>query len=476
MRISIQILSHLLGALVLCSAAQAQSEVAASTQQNTAPSRHSVEGYLRFEGMKYQSSIPDKSRLDQSLLVSAQLKAQANSEAGRLGLDLAVGKYVDFDGSQYSVHELYSSAFGNGYRTQFSIGRKIEFWSQLDQDWQLGMWQPKSLFDSLRPEDSGLTGVFFRHQEGDSEILAFASSIFVPTMGPEIKQKNGSLVADSRWYHSPSSTFPLFGKQTRIVYSLDTPELTKLINHSGFGLRFKMGSNSGGLWVSANAGHKPMNSLLLKYKQKLFLPEQDPQTGEVSISPDVGYHQLWGADVGYRFSKSLLAAISYIEDRPESKTPEAPYVIQNPKAMKGFSFHLEDNFELPFLAEAITLTGNYLRILGGEILDYDNAGASQGAIFDQRFNFTNAASLRTDMSTYVFGRRLMSSLKYMREFDQHGSLLNGEFNFYPQKSLALIVGADILGVDNGQDSDVDTRFLNQFRANDRVYGGLSYVF
>lgn len=434
-----------------------------------------MKGYLRLEEMKYQSSIPENTQLNQSLLASAHFQAQTHGPSFQLGLDAAAGKYLDLGGSQYSVHELYGTVFFNG-QNQASVGRKLEFWSKLDQDWQLGMWQPRSLFDSLRPEDSGLTGVFYKHRQGDAEFLAFASPVFIPTMGPEIKQKNGSLVSDSRWYRSPSATFPFFGKQTRIVYSLDIPDLAKLVNNPGLGLRFKMGADSGGFWISGNGGYKPMNSLLLKYRQNLYAPEQGSQTGEVSISPDVGYHQLWGVDLGYRFSRSLNSSISYMEDRPESKAIEAPYVMQNPKAMKAFSFHLENNVALPFLLEPVTVTGNYLRVFGGDIVDYDSTGTARGAIFDQRFNFTHAGSIRVDFSTLVYSKRVTSSFKYLREWDQSGTLINGEIDFYPIKSLALILGADILGVDDGSDENVDTRFLNQFRANDRVYGGMSYVF
>jgi hypothetical protein len=70
----------------------------------------------------------------------------------------------------------------------------------------------------------------------------------------------------------------------------------------------------------------------------------------------------------------------------------------------------------------------------------------------------------------------MSSIKYLREFDQKGTLINSEFTYYPQTSIALILGADIIGVDDSSETNKDGRFLNQFRANDRFYGGMSYVF
>lgn len=445
-----------------------------STLKTPSQSQKVFEGYLRFEGMQYPTSVPENSKLDQSLLVSAQVRGQVKGEIAEMGVDVAAGKYIDLGGSQFIVHEIYGS-WVPSQQHKISAGRKLEFWSQLDQDWQLGLWQPKSLLDSLRPEDQGLTGVFYKYQQEQIEVLAYGSPIFIPTMGPEVQEKNGSLVAESRWYRSPSPTFPLFDKQTKIVYSLDVPDYSKLVTNPGGGLRVKLGGSTDGLWTSINAGYKPINSLLLKYKKALFLPEQDPQTGEVTISPDVGYHTIYGADIGWRFERAMISA-SYLADRPDAKAPEAPFVMQNPQPMRAYSAHGELNFDAPFFDEPVGLTANYLRIDGGDIMDFDSEGTRQGAIFDQRFNFLHAASLQTDFSTTVFNRRLMSKVKYMREFEQRGTLVNAEVDFYPTKSLVLILGTDILGVDNTRDDNQDSRFLNQFRANDRYYGGMSYVF
>jgi hypothetical protein len=65
-------------------------------------------------------------------------------------------------------------------------------------------------------------------------------------------------------------------------------------------------------------------------------------------------------------------------------------------------------------------------------------------------------------------------VKYLREFDQQGDLVGAEMSLQATRSWAVSVGADVLSVDN--EDSVDGTFLNQFRANDRYYGGLTYVF
>lgn len=468
--------SSIAGLLVMAQSASAQSTYSsASTMSQPSKTQVKTQGFLRFEGMQYATKLPENPQLDNSLLASANLKVDFTSQNTGSVIDVTAGKYVDWGGSQFAVNQLYTSRFWNNHRTQVAVGRKIEFWSQLDQDWQLGLWQPKSLFDQLRPEDQGITGVFFKHEYNQYEFLAYGSPIFVPTMGPSVREKNGSLVAESRWYSRPSSTFVLNGTESNLVYDLDIPDIERLVSKPGGGMRLRWGANTSGWWSSASAGYKPINALLLKYKKSLFLPETDPQTGEVTVSPDVGYHYIWGTDVGYRYGSGMVS-VSYLEDSPDEKLASGSWVVQSPMALRALSFHADSAVVVPGFEQPVGVAFNYLHVDGSKIRDFDADGIEQGAIFDERLNFNRAASVKVDFQTRIFERAFFSSLKYMREFQQKGTLVNAEVNYYPNKALALIMGADVLGVDDDSQENMDSRFLNQFRANDRVYGGMSYVF
>lgn len=446
-----------------------------STMQDPTASKTKAQGYLRFEGMQYGTKLPENPELDNSLLASANLIVEYKSQRQHHVMDLTAGKYVDWGGSQFTVNQLYASVSTNEQRVQVSAGRKLEFWSQADQDWQLGLWQPKSLLDALRPEDQGLTGVFYKHNYNQYEFLAFASPIFIPTMGPSVREKDGSLVAQSRWYSAPSNTFSLNGTDTRVAYDLDVPDIERLVSNPGGGLRARWGAGTDGLWTSASAGYKPINALLLKYKKSLFLPETDPQTGEVTVSPEVGYHYIWGADVGYRFSSNMIS-FSYIEDSPDAKLTSDNWVVQNPQRLRAFTFHADSAFSVAGFEQPVGIALDVLHVDGSNIRDFDADGTEQGAIFGERLNFNRAASVKANFQTTIFNRPFFSNFKYMREFEQKGTLINAELNYYPQKSVAVILGADVLGVDDDSVENTDSRFLNQFRANDRVYGGMSYVF
>lgn len=479
----------IIGLGLLLSSASAGAQARTSSKANSVPNpsqtvgqskiqrtkiQSQVQGFVRFEAMQYPTPVPENPQLSQSLLASTNLRGSFSGTNNLTAFDISAGKYMT-GGSQFQVNELSHSLTWREGQSRISLGRKIEFWSQLDSDWQLGLWQPKALLDSLRPEDQGLSGLFYNHRYRSFEFLAFATPIFVPSMGPEVKQKDGGLVADSRWYRPPSSTFPLFNKNLKLVYSLDIPDLQEIVNNPGSGFRAKYGGQDNGFWTSANYAYKPINALLLKYKRGLFLPEYDEQNGEVTIAPEVGYHHLYGADLGYFFPRGMVS-VSYLADSPQKTIAESPYVLQQPQPFQAYSAHGETYFESSWFANPIGLSLNYLKVFGGNIKDFDSAGEETGAIFANRFNFNNAASIRADFSTVLGKRKFMSSFKFLREFEQKGSLFNSEITYFPKQYFALIMGADVLGVDDSSEKNQDSRFLNQFRANDRVYGGMSYVF
>jgi hypothetical protein len=437
-----------------------------------------TEGEIKFEGTKYQSSIPENSKLDQSLSASAHLKIGMDTELTQSVFDISGEKYIDWGSSEFSVRELYTSTTFNEAKSQASLGRKVEFWSQADSDWHLDLWQPNQIFDGLRPEQQGLTGAFYRHQEGSIETLAFASPIFIPTLGPDIKNDNGSLSADSRWYRSPSSTFKLFDQERKIVYSLNVPNLEELISKPGAGLRLVIGGRtSGGPWAATGYAYKPMNKLLVKYDKKLTSSEEGEDTGNAPLFPVVGYHSLFSADLGYKFASSQVV-LSYLTDQPQEvdQASDAPYIIQRPAPAKVYSAMAETELELGFLNNPLGVSVGYLRIDGGDIADYDAQNRHQGAVFKQRFIFTHAAQIQAEIRTDIKDRKLISRFRYLREFEQRGIITSGELTYFPVHTIGVTLGADVLGVDKGDSSNTSEGFLNEFRANDRVYAGLSYVF
>ena len=432
-----------------------------------------LSGSLKLLTTQYPTALPGNSQLSTDSNLVGNFKLQKSTGLKAM-VDVTAASSLSQNHSHFGVSELYAGQAWQEAKTQVFVGRKLEYWSLVDSDWQLGQWQPTfSQIDALKPLDQGLTGLFFQQVSGPHDILAFVTPVYIPSMGPDVQEKNGNLVSDSRWYRQPSSTFAYQGVVTRVVYSLDIPDLAKLASNPGGGVRYSVGANSPGFWLSTNLGYKPINSLLLSYRTILKTPEIDPR-GEVTVVPVVGYHTIGGADFGYRFQRGVVA-LSYLADNPQNKFPEDNWFQQQPRRFQAQAFHSQADFDLLGFLEPVGFSLNYLRINGGSIQDVDSSKTTQGALFDNRFIYTNAATFKVDMRTYAFRKRMVSSFKYMREFDQKGTLVGAEVSVFPAQSWALSAGADILGPDQDR-GNLDASFLNQFRANDRYYGGMSYVF
>jgi hypothetical protein len=294
--------------------------------------------------------------------------------------------------------------------------------------------------------------------------------MFIPNMGIDVREEGGELKSDSRWFRMPSNKYDFNGRIKTITYDISVPEIRSLVSRPGVGFNVLIGDRSKGFWANQSAGYKPVNDLLLKREGYAEAAEKNVK---VIVSPDVTYHSLLSVDLGYSFQNFKVIS-SYIEDTPKDKVPTDDWVVQNLTPMKGFSLMVENNIEYSLIRDLKIQLG-YLRINGGTISDINaNSEKDSFTLFDERFYFYNAMLFKTEGKLFkFFDRDFTTKFSYLRDFSQKGSLVNTEFQFYPFQRWAVLVGGDFISVD--VDNDAST-FLNQNRANDRVYAGVNYVF
>ena len=415
------------------------------------------------------TTLPESPDLTYSQFLSTQVRYSGESDWTESVVDFGAGTFFSRNQSHIAVHELYTSLKTSGYRVY--VGRKLNGWSAMDREWNMGVWQPYFEIDALRPEPQGLSGLFFDVSRDNYQFMAFATPLFIPTMGPAIREENGSLVSDSRWYRSPVSEQVFLGRPNPITYKLSVPEATKLASNGGYGAMGRVGNVNEGAWAIASAGYTPVNSLILKRNVRRQI--LDPNVGVV-VSPEVAYHQVFSTDVGYS-TGSVHTTVSYMQDAPEEKLPEDGWVLQRLAGIRAYSLNLD--WVVPqFRTHALKLQLNYLKVDGGGITDIVSDGSPDSInLFNQRLRFTNAFKVKVQGELARFsGKPLITKFYYLYDSDQKGSMINTEFLFYPSTEWAFVAGADILGV---QDESYQPKsFLNQFRANDRIYGGMTYVF
>ncbi len=435
-----------------------------------APASNNFFGVIRFENMDYLTMLPDEDKFNRQQYLSARLGLTGLSydTFWGYGMDVQAGKY-SYGASNYSVQEIFLF-----YRLEsffkISLGRKKIEWSVLDNYWKTSLWQPKYAIDYLRPEEQGLTGAFFEYKRSDFQFVALTTPIFIPNMGVDIREEDGELRADSRWFRQPSNKYDFNGRIKTITYNLSVPETRNLVSRPGVGYNVALGDRSKGFWANQSSGYKPVNDLLLKREG---YAQAAGKSVKVVVSPDVTYHSVLSLDVGYSFQNFKLIS-SYIEDNPKSKIPTDEWIVQNLEPMKGYSVMVENNIDYSLIRDLKIQLG-YLRIDGGTISDI-NASSEKDSftLFDERFYFYNSLLFKTEGKLFkLFNRDFTTKFSYLRDFNQKGSFVNTEFQFYPVQNWAVLVGGDLISVDEENDS---SGFLNQNRANDRVYAGVSYVF
>lgn len=438
------------------------------------PARSKIQGQIRMEGMQYLADVPETPELSRSQFLSARITSFGDfDEMPRVsyGVDLAAGTFFKRSQTNYSVQELSMSTRFRGAPVVASVGRKKMQWSELDSRWQTGLWQPRFAIDALRPEEQGLTGLFLDYSGEKFQLLAFATPVFIPTIDSDIREEGGSLKSDSRWFRQPSSQFNFSNRNNSIVYDLDIPEATRLASNPGSALMGRLGDRDDGPWMATAFAYKPVNDLVLR-RQAFKVIDQDQI--DAVVSPDVAYHSLFSADFGFA-TENLKASVSYLEDKPRETRPEGDWVLQDLKPVRAYSAQFD--WMIPNLfSRTIQMQLGYLRVTGGGIVDIQSNGNPDDlTFFDSRMKFTNAASvgLQGQLAS-IFRRPLVTKWRYLYDYDQKGSLMNTEFLFYPDRKWAVIMGADLLGVED--ETSTASGFLSQYRANDRIYGGMTYVF
>lgn len=431
--------------------------------------QRSVFGQVRFESLQYFTKLDEAPELTNSQFLSGRITATSYDRdpfSLNWAADVSAGTFFSLKQSYYSVQELYV-ATPLSENTNLSMGRKKYDWSEIDRIWALGVWHPRYAIDALRPEDQGLTGFFLDYKRGGIQVVGFASPMFIPTVGPDIREEDGQLRSDNRWFRPPSSQ----AGKIDLTYKIETGDIWKLVQQESYALRVRLGEEESGPWIGVAGGRKPVNDLLFQ-RCLHCVPPSAP--AKFVVSPQVVHHDIYSTDIGYQFETWKISA-SYLEDHPDQYLPPFDFAVQNIMPVKMYSAQLDWNVR-EMLGRPLQLQIGYLRTVGDEIVDIESNGQeSDFTLFEDRFRFSNAALLKVigEIMT-IRARPLVTKVAYLREFDQRGSILGVEFQYQWNRTWSFLVGFDSLGVEKS--STTNSGFISDYRANDRIYAGASYVF
>lgn len=354
-------------------------------------------------------------------------------------------------------------------RFQVHVGRKLVDWSRADDEWRLGIIQPRFRWDYVNPKTVGLAGAFASAELGIAKATLFGSPYFTPERGVPFRVSEGAFASDSPWFTSPPRFVRFNNQDTEVVYRVRSPAVSEVISHPGGGGLIELGQ-SYGFFGSVGYAYKPMNQLNMAYDGKLRIPENQL---EVTLVPRVIYHHVFSSSFGFR-TETLRTRLSMMGESPENQPAPDGFTYQ--QVSPAFVASPSIEFDLPLIPRGglTTFKLGYFKLFGGQVEDVGPRASGNGSIFESRYAFQNAVSvgIHTPLPGPLAKVLLFKSTLF-HDFSVQGSMLTSGLEYRPTPFLLMSLGADIIG---GKESETGSDFFTRYRTNDRVHGGVSYVF
>lgn len=365
---------------------------------------------------------------------------------------------------------------------QLTAGRRRYPWSEVDDHWNLGLWQPRLRWDYLRQEQLGLTGFFadleFDHG-GDTSVrlIALATPFLIPELGNGTTEPvDGKFTTpNNRWQSTPSATAIYQGERTPLYYAVAPYKISDIVLNPGAAVRLSIEQRREGPYVGTAYAYKPMNQIQLGYDGNLSLYKQTGIDVPIKLNPYVYYHHLMGVDGGYR-DRSFRAWSSILFESPDR--PSIPDSVTYQSSREAFV--LSGGIDKEFFGEgldALRVGGSYLRVIAGNDQDRGPLAKSGVTNFENRYPFAGAFSVSASSPFPGFrGRTLSISSGLIYDHVTTAAILNVQLRSSPIGRLSLVIGADVLGNDAPITDTSTSNWTLKYRNNDRVYGGIHYVF
>lgn len=366
--------------------------------------------------------------------------------------------------SSYSVRELYYNRKVSS-KFNYSIGRKIENWSNLERYMPTGSWNNSWDFNKAQPLEEGLFGAFGSYKLSKrSSLTFFASPISAPKLtSHHAFNDDGSIEVNTPWFKAPPATVDYEGVSYSTKYSLDLDIPSIALNpQAGFIYDLK-GERS---FLKTSYMYAPSKELDLGIDFSLNASEEDIPI-DITVEPEASYMHRLSVDVGHQWSKSSQTIVNVnLTERAEalSVDPEnkKSYVGLDP----GFMYQL---FHSTFFFKKKLKTTFHL--VENTRTESVSSGELDSFLLDSlSVPFRYRRGVGADLS-FKLGKN--SSFSAYTYYDVKSKGVMGDFKVETSlKRISLAAGLNFVEALNSE----STGFYKDFRENDSIYVRASYVF
>jgi hypothetical protein len=352
---------------------------------------------------------------------------------------------------------------------QVSVGRKIKSWSVADQVWQQGVWQPRFMWSRVRPEQNGLTGLFFDAKRSNWAISALVSPVYIPEMGPQFKFRNNRITSANPWFLAPASSATVEGlfENREIIYEINQPEISDIVlqNSAVLNLRWQDQEK----FCHSSFAYKPLNGILnsVELQLRIDLPTAPPG---VEVYPYTDYQRLLSLECGWESREGLYGFVSAGQDSPLQSARPSQWVtkrLDDSQILSGLVGYRWSNKE-------VYLTS--WRLTGGESLDSGDRASSESSFFGDWYDYKNAFRLAYKEMKHWKAQKILWEAGLTWEAEQEGWVWTSSFELQTRKNINIFARWDSLNLIEGSRSLGQSEFINNFKSNDLASLGVSFVY
>ncbi len=417
-------------------------------------------------------------QLDYYWMVSSQMKTQQQYKyvyydfnvRATLSLDASQRYFVSVPHANFGYHvkDIKTVSFLNGF--QASLGRYKKQWSWLDSYWDLGLWNPRNLFDYFNPEELGVLGSAIIFKGDYWSLTSFIGALFFPNEGSSIgENKAGSIQSKSRWGTPPATNVSILNKELDAYYWIQQPYLTSVILQRSYNINFILGSKKNN-WISLSYAQKPLNNIFYRVKTGINISGASLDS---SIYHHSLTHQLISVDTGFRWKDwsvytGLLDETLDRVDLPQNWIiPSIPHTILFYSASIARDIHFvpwnRNSIRLSFLNSWIK-EQHHISLIGGTV---------DSLVSLKRLKITSGFAV--DWTTdFLWGKeqKVKSFLRYWYDSSNKGGWLQWKLSYFFNSQIWVLFECDILG----SEYKFKNSFLTWFGNNDRLSLKVQYGF
>jgi hypothetical protein len=357
---------------------------------------------------------------------------------------------------------------------ELRLGRAKSDWSELDERFSIGLFQPQFRWNPLDPQSQGLTGMFWSKQNSKgSGFEIFVSPFFIPDQLPNFEvNESGQFIESNPYFRTPPSQVSLNGSSIPFSYDLIKPPVDQIVLNSSFAARIFFKNGEEGWFGSLAYAYKPANQIMVGvHASELKINLVSGDTSPVVVAPKLWYHSLVSSEVGFR-NQAWRSGLSFLYESPEN--PEFPTQFSR----LGYQPALLSSPYISYKNASLMASISYLSIQSNkpviETRDESNRELYSKVLFP-RFFFTDAFLIS---GSYEFrvekGHPLVLNTQWLRGVSDEFNLLKLGLAYTYQKKYSFFVASELINVSD--EIEASQVALKTYRDNDSTSLGVSYVF